>query len=228
LARQCVELARKDNDPYLLADAIGMQCLVNSYALRNENKEILLNEAIALARKLNYKMRLLDLLQDAATDKIFNGFIEDGLKDAEESLQISQELKAKRWEAIAHTLLGFGYTLSGDPGKGEAGFQDSLRCSAEVNDQMLPVYGLLGCVQVALLTGQIPRALTLLGAVQVLAGKPGITLLPVAKNILSNLMGAVNKVPEDQRNALLDHGRKLHFDEAVSFALSNKLSAVAS
>lgn len=228
LAKQCAAEARENNEPYLLADALGTLCIVNSYALRNENKEAILDEAIALTRKHNYKMRLLDLIQDAAADKIFGGSTAEGLKLAEESLELSKEMKAKRWEAIAYTLLGFGYTLSGNPEKGEAGFHGCLRCSADVNDQMLPVYGLLGCVQVALLNQQIPRALTLLGAVQAIVERPGITIVPVAMNILSTLIDAVNAIPEAQRNALLNQGRRLHLDEAVQLALNTELSAVAS
>lgn len=227
LAKHCADEARKKNEPFLLADAIGMQCLVNSYALRNENKEALLDEAIALTRKLNYKMSLLDLLQDAATDRIFNGLVEEGLKEAEESLQISQELKAIRWEAIAHTLLGFGYTLSGNLEKGEASFRNCLRCTAHVNDQMLPVYGLLGCVQVALLKQQMPRALTLLGALQAMSERPGITLLPVISNTLNTMMGAVNAIPEEHRIPLLDAGRKLRMEEAVKAALNTEPSEVS-
>ncbi|HXH18811.1 MAG TPA: DUF4062 domain-containing protein [Chitinophagales bacterium] len=228
LAKQCAAEARENNEPYLLADALGMLCIVNSYALRNENKEALLDEAIALTRKHNYKMRLLDLIQDAAADKIFSGSTAEGLKLAEESLALSKEMKAKRWEAIAYALLGFGYTLGGNPEKGEAGFHGCLRSSADVNDQMLPVYGLLGCVQVALLNQQLPRALTLLGAVQAVVERPGITIVPVAMNILNTLMEAVNAIPEAQRTAMLNQGRKLHFDEAVQLALHAELSAVAS
>lgn len=227
LATQCAEAARERNERHLLADALGMQCFMNIYALRNENKDAILAEGLALARELDYKMMLLAFTQLAASDKINSGMLQESIELSEQSIRIAVELKAKRWEAINYTLLGFAHTWTGNPAQGEADFRRCLECSAFVNDQMLPVYGLLGCVQTSMLTGQTIRALKLLGTVQAFAKRPGTVIPSMTMKIMQAVTEQLNQVPAEQREPALNEGRNMHLDEAVQMVLKPEMSVAA-
>ena len=118
----------------------------------------------------------------------------------------------------------FSNTWIGNTDKAEFFFHECLKCAADVNDQMLPVYGMLGCAQVALMKQQVVRALTLVGAVQAVVERPGITLVPIVTQTLNTIMEQVNTIPVEQRDAGLNEGRKLHLDEAIQFAMDEKLT----
>jgi tetratricopeptide (TPR) repeat protein len=226
LAKQCADAARENNEPFLLADALCLQSFLNIYALRGENKDAILAEGLALSRDLNYKMMLLGFTQLAASDKINSGMLEESIALSEEGIRIARELKAKRWEAIGYSMLGIARTWTGDPVKGEEDFRRCLECSAFVNDQMLPVYALLGCVQTAMLTRQTTRALKLLGTVQSFASRPGTVFPVMAMRIMEAVTQQLNTVPAEQREPALEEGRRMHLDEAVEMAMKPERSVV--
>ncbi len=211
--------ARKRENIYCITDALVIQSLINVYAYRNENKDQILEEAIAHARSLDYKMALLDCIQFKAADKIFNGPAIEGISLAQESLVLAAEYKAKRWESIAYIFLGFGHLNIGAFDLSREHFTNALLCTLHLSDQMLPVYSLLGLSQGALATQQIERACLLLGVIDTFLNKPGTSLVPIVNIIYSSTLAHLKTLQIDHQEELMNRGRKMRLNDAIQMVL---------
>jgi predicted ATPase len=216
--------ARKREDIYFVTDALVIQSLINVYAHRNENKDQIIEEAISHARRMNYKMALLDCIQFKAADNIFNGPAIEGISIAQESLQLAAECKAKRWEAIAHNFLGFGHLNIGAFDQSKEHFINALLCTQYLRDQLLPVYSLLGLSQVALATQQVERACLLLGVIDTFLHKPGTSLVPIVSVIYSSTLAHLKTLQIEQLEELMNKGRKLRLSDGIQLVLQGSIT----
>ncbi|MBK7427193.1 MAG: hypothetical protein IPI60_09260 [Saprospiraceae bacterium] len=221
LAVDCLKQSKEKSNVYFMTDALVIQSLINVYAHRNELKDEILEEAIARATSVNYKMALLDCYQFKSADKIFSGFATEGISWAKESLQLAKQLMAKRWEAIAHIFLGFGYLQVGSFTEAKDHFRNALICTQNLSDQLLPVYSILGLGQIALATQQIQKGCMYLGVLDAFYSKPGAAFVPIVHSMYTSTLEHLKSLGLEHLDILMDEGRKVRLNEAIQMAMED-------
>ncbi len=219
LSATCLLEASKRNNIYLMTDALVIQSLINVYAHRNEDKDQIIEKAISFARTIDYKMALLDCIQFKAADKIFSGHASEGVILANESLIIAEECKAKRWEAISHIFIGFGYLNISSFDKSKYHFLKALICTQNLSEQLLPVYSLLGLGQIYLAIGKIPKSCQFLGVIDTFLNKPGTSLVPIVSSFYISTLEHLKSLHLDDLEELLNKGRIMRLNDGIKLAL---------
>lgn len=221
LISDCLKQAKEKNNVYLVTDAMVIQTLINIYANRNDFKDEILEEAIARATSVDYKMALLNLYQFKAADKILCGLAEEGIQWAKETLDFSKKLKAVRWEAISHIFLGFGYLQIGEFTMSRKHFLDALICTKNLSEQLLPVYSILGLGQIALANQDIPTGCKYMGVIDAFYSKPGAAIVPIVNTMYTATLEHLKSMGFEQLEPLMDKGRSIRLNEAIQMALES-------
>jgi hypothetical protein len=221
LALECLKQSKENNNEFLMTDALLIQSLINVYAHRREFKDEILEQAIAQATSINYKMALLDCYQFKAADKIFSGFAIEGINWAKQSLELAKDCMAIRWEAMANIFLGFGYLQIASFADSKVHFRNALVCTQNLSDQMLPVYSILGLGQVALATQQIQKGCMFLGVLDAFYSKPSAVFVPIVRTMYNATLDHLKSLGFEHLDILMDEGRKIKLNEAIEIAMED-------
>lgn len=219
LGEETVALSKQLNDKYLFVDSTMIRGLAVAYTGDFESIKPLVEETLAECRKLNYKMAILDLLQNLAAAANFSGRFEESVRLTTEALALAEEMGAARWEAIAHSVLGFSNINLGNIETAAACFSKSLQCSKRFMDSILVIYPLIGRAQVALAMGNTDISIKLLAAVEKFCERKGTAIVPVVRQIVAFSQEAVkSQVGAEEYQRVYELGGRLQLAEAMEIA----------
>lgn len=136
-----------------------------------------------------------------------------------ESLAAAQRQGDDLGATIALHHLGWAEVLVGDFAVARDCFEESLAISARLRHDEGVAYGLEGLTAVAAAAGDPVRAGTLLGAAQVVRERTGLYNAPTFSFHQRFVDGILATPAADAFEQALAHGRRLHVDDAVAYAL---------
>lgn len=219
-SEELMDTGRRSGNKYTLLDGISLRCMIAAYLFEQDaSLSALAKEGLTLARELNYKIKEIDMLQNATAAASAAGDNERAVKLGEKSLVLSRQIGASRWEAISLIVTSFALYNLNRIEEGEKLCTDSLDLCIILNDNILITYALLGISQAALMKGNMEKGVRLIGALEKHTERSGTPLVPMIKFMFSQIENSVRAhMGEEIFNNLKSEGRRLSLEEACDLA----------
>jgi predicted ATPase len=205
------------DDEYVRIDIVSFKMMTTGYAGKEEAAAIF-EEALATAKKLNYEMEVLNLLQSAAAGAVFSGAPDKGHKMAEETLVLAKKIGAARWIAISKVLLGFSELLLGKLDEARITLIDCCKICDRINDRIIIIHPLIGVAQIAILTGQVKEGAQLFGFINRFIEQPGITPVQGIGALMDSVRkGIESMLTNEEKEFYYNKGYVMKNEELIPF-----------
>lgn len=219
LADEVAAIAKQEKNDHLFVDALMPRSMVAAYNADFANIGPILEEGLALSRRLKYELATIEFLLSSAAAANFGGRFAEAVALCNESLKLIAELGATRWEAVCFGIRGFAELNLGEIDTAADSFNSSLQCSKRFRDNVLVVYPLIGKAQVALARGSSEVATKLLSAVERFCERKGTAIVPVVRHMVALSQEAVRaQVGNEEYQRVHAIGRQMQLDEAIQLA----------
>jgi len=217
----CLRLRREIGDPPSTAEAAFNLACVYAYGpepFRSvERADELLVEAEGIFRERGDRLGLAKVLW-AAGGNVVDVRPADAIEPFRESLALYRETGDRFGEAWALHMLGITEALTDALEDGEGHVRQALELFVAADDRSAVSILLNDFAVLAVLRGDVDRALRLNGAAAATEKRSGVGLGLSATDIGGVLRRMWDTVPRDEAQALFDEGMAMSTDEALDYA----------
>lgn len=216
---EALELSRRLADPRILAVSLYNAAFPVAFTNGLEQAQRLLDESLAIARRLGDRDLVGELLWGMGTIHWAAGRQQEGEPWYDEALKVLAGSGAVFTVAWAHRMRGISRLSRGDLEGARADLAESLAMFAADGDVSGVVLHLADFAALALAAGEPERAMRLAGTATALQAASGVGVLEYAGNQVSGLTEAAQKMGRQRAEALLEEGRAMPMRQAVAYAL---------
>jgi adenylate cyclase len=223
LYRSALSISRELGDHARTASLLSNLGILARMQGRYDEARQLNEEALTLRRTLGDKWAIAVSLNNLGNVAIDQGKFDEARRLHEEGLGLRREV-GDMW-VVANSLNNLGNLArgQGDYLQADARYRESLKIFREYNDRLALAYLLedMGCL--AALQDQPERAMRLAGAAEALSQAIGARRSGAEQQILdSGLETARQALGQPAAAERLEEGRKMSFDQAAAYALTDK------
>ena len=180
----------------------------------------LLEQSLELRRAMGKKSGIAESLSNLANVEHRRGELARSRQLIEESLVLLREMGENPTIAVALGGLGDVAIDQGDWGAAQAYLAESLRLQRSIGDAMGTVWTLVGCVRLAVATGEHHRAALLAGAVERQRAAIELALAPLVQQVYEQAQGVARAaLGSEAWCAAQAQGAALTTEAAVELAL---------
>ncbi len=229
LYQSAMALSRELGDHSRTASLLSNLGILARMQGRYDEARQLNEQALTLRRTLGDKWAIAVSLNNLGNVAIDQGKYDEARQLHEQGLALRREV-GDMW-VVANSLNNLGNLArgQGDYQQAEARYRESLKIIREYNDRLAMAYLLedMGCL--VALQDQAERAMRLAGAAEALSGASGARRSGAEQQILDKgLETARQKLGEQAAAEKLEEGRKMSFNEAAAYALTDKWVMICS
>lgn len=219
LMQGALEVAREIGDKRGVA--LGLNNLANTVYMRNDFSTALTyyEQALKLGRESDDKYIKALALSSMGITLFRQGKLAEANLCYQESLGLNLEMGDRVGLSLVHCYLGLLALAQGRSSAAQREFAEGLDLAHQSSYRLYTVYNLIGIASYWNETGQVPRAVTLLGAVTALTLEMGFKLESELQEPLDKVLADTRaKLPEEQFQSAWVEGEQMDFEAAVQFA----------
>ncbi len=211
-------IARSNDDPAVLANALYNAAFPNGYGGRGELALAYLEEARAIYENLGDELGIAKCVWGWGACAQAMEMNEEARSKLEQALQMFEPLDDVFMLAWAHRMLGSLLLRLGQLAEAKPHLEAGLRLFDSAGDISGIVLHLRDFAQMAIDQGDSRRAMVLIGALGAIQETSGIDLVQAISQEIKGLEGISEELGPIETETLLRQGHEMTRDEAIGFA----------
>jgi predicted ATPase/class 3 adenylate cyclase len=220
LYEESLALSREARDERSIASSLLQLGNVSSDLGDHEEAKTFYEEGLALSRKLDDKALLASALISVGAEYLLQGDHEQGAILNEEAARLYRERGNRGHLQYALDNLGWAALMRGDQQQADVLHRESLALSRQLGDKLVAAEALEGLACSASARGEAKRVARLFGAAEALREVVGYRQEPREHAMREPYLAAARpRLSEARWDAAWAEGRRLGFEEAITYAL---------